>query len=97
MLGALPEPVLPNTAGAEIASDVSTAPHPGHGREARPVLSVGRTPHADTSGGSFAKAGLVEALYVGECIGLMLIWAGYWVISRRKEAAVPVTAEAQTA
>ena len=48
-------------------------------------------------GGSFAKAGLVEALYVGECIGLMLIWAGYWVISRRKEAAVPVTAEAQTA
>jgi len=27
-------------------------------------------------GGSMAKAGMVEGLYVGECIGLMLIWAG---------------------
>jgi hypothetical protein len=27
-------------------------------------------------GGSLAKAGLVEALYVGECIGLILIWIG---------------------
>ncbi len=27
-------------------------------------------------GGAFAKAGVVEALYVGECIGLMVIWMG---------------------
>jgi hypothetical protein len=27
-------------------------------------------------GGSMAKAGVVEALYVGECLGLLLIWAG---------------------
>jgi hypothetical protein len=34
-------------------------------------------------GGSFAKAGLVEALYVGECIGLMLIWLGDRVAARQ--------------
>ncbi len=28
-------------------------------------------------GGAMAKTGLVEALYVGELIGLVLIWAGY--------------------
>lgn len=28
-------------------------------------------------GGTMAKAGMVEALYVGEFIGLILIWAGY--------------------
>lgn len=27
-------------------------------------------------GGSFAKAGVVEALYVGECVGLIVIWLG---------------------
>lgn len=33
-------------------------------------------------GGSMAKAGMVEALYIGECIGLMAIWAGDRVCSR---------------
>jgi hypothetical protein len=28
-------------------------------------------------GGSFARAGQVEVLYVTELIGLLLIWAGY--------------------
>jgi len=32
-------------------------------------------------GGSFAKAGMVEVLYVGECIGIMLIWLGDRVCS----------------
>lgn len=32
-------------------------------------------------GGSMAKAGLVEALYVGECIGIMFIWLGDRVCS----------------
>jgi hypothetical protein len=36
-------------------------------------------------GGSFAKAGLVEALYIGECIGLIVIWFGDRVCSRQHE------------
>lgn len=32
-------------------------------------------------GGAFAKAGRVEVLYVGECIGLILIWLGERVCS----------------
>ena len=33
-------------------------------------------------GGGFAKAGHVEVLYVGECIGLILIWIGERVCAR---------------
>jgi hypothetical protein len=44
-------------------------------------------------GGSFAKAGMVEVLYVGECIGIMLIWLGDRVCARQ-EVATPV-AQAQ--
>jgi len=32
-------------------------------------------------GGSFARAGVVEVLYVTELVGLLLIWAGFRVIS----------------
>ncbi|MDJ0952182.1 MAG: hypothetical protein QNJ81_00755 [Acidimicrobiia bacterium] len=32
-------------------------------------------------GGSFARAGMVEVLYVTELLGLILIWAGFRVIS----------------
>lgn len=32
-------------------------------------------------GGSFARAGVVEVLYVTELIGLLLIWAGYHVMA----------------
>lgn len=28
-------------------------------------------------GGGMAKAGIVEALYIGEFVGLLFIWAGY--------------------
>jgi hypothetical protein len=38
-------------------------------------------------GGSMAKAGMVEALYVGEFVGLILIWIGYNVIASRKKEA----------
>jgi hypothetical protein len=31
-------------------------------------------------GGGFARAGMVEVLYVGEILGLILIWAGYRTI-----------------
>jgi hypothetical protein len=34
-------------------------------------------------GGSLAKAGIVEALYVGECLGLILIWVGERTCARR--------------
>jgi hypothetical protein len=38
-------------------------------------------------GGSFAKAGRVEVLYVAECVGLILIWIGDRVCARER----PVT------
>lgn len=34
-------------------------------------------------GGGMAKAGIVEALYVGEFVGLVLIWSGHALCSRR--------------
>ncbi|MCO5296192.1 MAG: hypothetical protein M9921_04980 [Fimbriimonadaceae bacterium] len=41
-------------------------------------------------GGGFAKAGHVEVLYVGECIGLLLIWAGYQtMVQARHPSPVP--------
>jgi len=46
-------------------------------------------------GGGFAKAGFVEALYVGECVGLMVIWLGDRVCSR--EQVVPVRRAEQVA
>ncbi|MEJ5171432.1 MAG: hypothetical protein WHU10_10630 [Fimbriimonadales bacterium] len=35
-------------------------------------------------GGAMAKGGLVEALYVGECVGLILIWLGYGIIAAKR-------------
>lgn len=40
-------------------------------------------------GGAMAKAGVVEALYVGECIGIILIWSGDRVCSMEPTAAPP--------
>jgi len=37
-------------------------------------------------GGAMAKGGLVEALYVGECVGLILIWTGYGIIAAKRRA-----------
>lgn len=43
-------------------------------------------------GGGMAKAGIVEALYIGELAGLILIWLGYELCTRRPAAAAaPVT------
>jgi hypothetical protein len=39
-------------------------------------------------GGSFARAGVVEVLYVTELVGLLLIWAGYRVIAG--DRAIPI-------
>lgn len=47
-------------------------------------------------GGGFAKAGHVEVLYVGECLGLLLIWAGYQtMVQARHPAPVPPTGAAK--
>jgi len=49
-------------------------------------------------GGSMAKGGFVEALYVGEFVGILLIWAGYHACtrapapSRASETATPAAA-----
>jgi hypothetical protein len=37
-------------------------------------------------GGAYAKAGVVEALYIGECIGLLIIWLGDRVCAREPSA-----------
>jgi hypothetical protein len=42
-------------------------------------------------GGSMAKAGIVEALYVGECVGLLLIWLGERTCAWRPSAVRVVT------
>lgn len=46
-------------------------------------------------GGSMAKAGIVEGLYVGELIGLVLIWAGYELCVRERRPVSPVTSPAE--
>jgi hypothetical protein len=33
-------------------------------------------------GGGMAKAGMVEGLYIGEFLGIILIWLGYWYCQR---------------
>lgn len=43
-------------------------------------------------GGGFAKAGVVEALYVGELAGLVLIWSGYTACIRGPSPAPAVAA-----
>lgn len=45
-------------------------------------------------GGSLAKAGLVEALYVGEFVGALFIWAGFAFALRAGRAAEPAPAAA---
>lgn len=46
-------------------------------------------------GGTMAKAGIVEALYVGEFIGLLFIWAGFEINVRApRQIPMPTTAPA---
>ena len=39
-------------------------------------------------GGGFARAGMVEVLYVAELVGLLLIWAGYRVIASDRSTSI---------
>lgn len=47
-------------------------------------------------GGSFARAGVIEVLYVTELIGLLLIWAGYRVIVGDREVSIHQTQRQMT-
>jgi hypothetical protein len=47
-------------------------------------------------GGSMAKAGVVEALYVGELCGLVLIWFGFWACTTLAARAASRAAPAET-
>jgi hypothetical protein len=40
-------------------------------------------------GGGMAKGGMVEALYIGEFIGIILIWIGYRMCLRERNVGVP--------
>ena len=46
----------------------------GHRAAGNTLIAVGAL--LPGIGGAMAKAGVVEALYVGECVGLLLIWLG---------------------
>ena len=48
-------------------------------------------------GGGFARAGVVEVLYVTELIGLLLIWAGYRVIADDRASSIHETQRAVSA
>jgi len=48
--------------------------HDGHRAAGNALIAIGAL--CPAIGGSLTKAGYVEALYVLECIGLILIWAG---------------------
>jgi hypothetical protein len=48
-------------------------------------------------GGALAKAGLVEALYVAECVGLIVIWMGERACAWRRAGTAAVLAERQPA
>lgn len=47
-------------------------------------------------GGGMAAAGMVEALYVLELVGLVLIWAGYSLIARQRRPAVRMDSKVLT-
>ena len=61
-----------------------TEPGAGHRAIGNVLIAFGAT--LPGIGGAFAKAGVVEALYVGEFIGLLFIWAGFEVNVRAPRA-----------
>ena len=48
-------------------------------------------------GGGMAKAGMVEGLYIGEFLGIILIWIGYSFCVRRKSEVPAATQSEETA
>ena len=46
-------------------------------------------------GGSFARAGVVEVLYVTELVGLLLIWAGYRAMATSRAPTIHAAQESQ--
>ena len=45
-------------------------------------------------GGTMAKMGMVEALYIGEFVGLLFIWAGFSTATRSAKVSIPAVAPA---
>ena len=58
--------------------------HAGHRAAGNALIAAGAL--LPGIGGSLAKAGLVEALYVGELAGIVLIWSGERVCAVRRGA-----------
>ena len=75
-------------------------PLPGRTRDGRRALGTtaiaigGILPGV---GGGMAKAGIVEALYIGEFVGLVFIWAGHALCSQRVDRAPTVAGDAMPA
>jgi hypothetical protein len=67
--------------------------HRGHSHRAAGNALIALGAILPGVGGAFAKAGVVEALYVGECLGLMIIWLGDRVCAREGTARTSLAAE----
>lgn len=81
--------------GGAIWSSVKFFVKGGEGRRAGGTALIALGGLLPGIGGGMAKAGIVEALYVGELVGLVLIWAGYELCTRKPvEAPTPAVAAA---
>ena len=67
--------------------------HRGHAHRAAGNALIALGAILPGVGGAFAKAGVVEALYVGECLGLMIIGLGDRVCAREGTARTSLAAE----
>jgi len=61
----------------------------GHGHRAAGNVLIAVGGILPGIGGTLAKAGLVEALYLGEFVGLLFIWSGFTVALRGKYPVAP--------
>lgn len=66
----------------------------GHGHRAMGNVLIAIGGILPGIGGTMAKTGIVEALYIGELVGLLFIWSGFVVVMRGRH---PVNAQAATA
>jgi hypothetical protein len=79
--------------GGAVLSAIRYARHTGGGPRAIGNTFIALGAILPGVGGGMAKAGMVEALYIGELAGLMLIWAGYaWCVRAPKVAGRPAVA-----
>jgi len=72
-------------------TETGTTQRPRDGRRASGTALIALGGMLPGIGGGMAKAGMVEALYVGELAGIILIWAGYQLCIKSKAAAAITT------